>query len=182
MPAHNIARAVSTMKSQQLMRQSRAPELSISSKQQPGSLPRMRPATIDAGLVVVVLTALGFVLVLAYGAASAAIARNGYAEVQLRQEIEDLRAMGALIRYQNDLVASSASVHETAAKLGLVMGDPVAVVDYVSLPSSTQAQVTRLALAPTDERGGLSSVISEFATGVSTGGRAEASTDTSHRP
>ena len=125
------------------------------------------------------LTALGFFLVLGYAAASAAIARNGYAEMQLRQELEELRARGALLRYQNDLVASSERIERTALGLGLAMGDPVAAVDYVSLPPSAQAQLTRLALAPVDERAmGLSSVISEFATG----GRAEASTDTSHRP
>jgi hypothetical protein len=170
------------MKSQQLMWQSRAPELSISSKQQPGSLPRMRPVTVEAGIVAVVLTAVGFALVLAYGAASAAIARNGYAEMQLRQEIEELRARTALLRYQNDLVASSARVQQTAERLGLVMGDPVGAVDYVSLPSSAQAQVTQLALAPADEGAGLSSVVSQLTSGVSTGGRAEASTEMSHRP
>jgi len=142
----------------------------------------MRPVTIEAGIVAVALTALGFALVLAYGAASAAIARNGYAEMQLRQEIEELRARAALLRYQNDLAASSDRVQQTAARLGLVMGDPVGAVDYVSLSSSAQAQVTRLALAPADERARLSSVISELATGVSTGGRAEASTDMGHRP
>jgi hypothetical protein len=170
------------MKSQQLMWQSRAPELSISSKQQPGSLPRMRPVTMEAGIAAVVLTALAFALVLAYAATSAATARNGYAEMQLRQEIEDLRARTSLLRYQNHLGESSARVNQTAARLGLVMSDPIEAVDYVPLPFSAPTQLTRLALAPAGERATMSSVISEFATGVSAGGRAEASTDSGHRP
>jgi len=170
------------MKSQQLMWQSRAPELSISSKQQPGSLPRMRPVTIEAGIAAVVLTALGFAFVLAYGAASAAIARNGYAELQLRQQLEDLRARTALLRYQNDFVASSTRLQQTAAQLGLAMGDPIGAVDYVPIPSSAPTQVTRLATAPASERGGIASVLGEFASGVSAGGRAEASTENGHRP
>jgi hypothetical protein len=169
------------MKSQHAVWQSRTPKLSISSKQQPDRLPLVRPVTIEAGLAAVLLTALGFALVLAYAAASATIARNGYAEMQLRQEVEDLRARNALLRYQNHFAASSERVHQTAQQLGLAMADPVAAVDYVSLPSSTPAQVTRVALAPRGEWATVSSLLSELATGVSAGGRAEASTDSGHR-
>ncbi len=169
--------------SQQVVKQhSRTPELSISSKQQPGSFPRMQPVTIELGRAVVALTAVGFVLVLFYAAACAAITRNGYVEVQLRQEIEDLRAQTALLRYQNDMVASSERAPDAAARLGMMPGDPVAAVDYVSLPSSAQPQVTRLALASGGERAGLSTIVSQWASEISAGGRAEASTDTSHRP
>ena len=169
------------MKSQHAIWQSRTPELSISSKQQPDRLPLVRPVTIEAGLAAVVLTALSFALVLAYAAASATIARNGYAEMQLRQGVEDLRARNALLRYQNQLAASSERVQQTAEQIGLAMADPVAAVDYVSLPSSTPAQVTRVALAPRGEWATVSSLLSELATGVSAGGRAEASTDSGHR-
>ena len=130
-----------------------------------------------------VLTALGFALVLAYAGASAAIARNGYAEMQLRQEIEELRARTALLRYQNHRDGSSAQVRATAERLGLVMSEVTDAVDYVRLPYSAPAQVTRLAVAPAGERPSLSlsSAISEFATEVSAGGQAEASTDSGHR-
>ncbi len=128
-----------------------------------------------------VLTAVGFALVLAYGAASASIARTGYAEMQLRQQIEEIRARTAFLRYQNDFAASSEPIKQTVARLGLVMGDPVEGVDYVSIPASSRASATRLALASPEDHGSLASAISEFAMGVGTAGRAEASTDTSHR-
>lgn len=170
------------MRSQQLMLQGRAPELSISSKQQPGSLPRVRPVTMEAGIAAVVLTALGFGFVLLYGMASAAIARNGYAEMQMRQEIEDLRAGTALLRYQNHQAESAANAEATVKRLSMVMSDSVGAVDFVSLPSSPPAQMTRLALTPVGERATIASVVSQFASEVGAGGRAEASTDSGHRP
>ena len=90
---------MSTIQSQQLLWQGRARELLISSKQQPGSLPRTRPVGIAAGLAAVVLAALVFSLVLSYAIACAATTRNGYSEIALRREIEDLRAQTALLRY-----------------------------------------------------------------------------------
>ena len=170
------------MRSQQVMLQSRAPELSISSKQQPGSLPRVRPVTMEAGIAAVVLTALGFGFVLVYGMASAAIARNGYGEMQARQEIEDLRARTALLRYQNRRAESTANAEATAKQLNMMMSDAVGAVDFVSLPSSAPAQMKRLALTPVGEPATIASVVSQFASEVGAGGRAEASTDSGHRP
>ncbi|MFB3880730.1 MAG: hypothetical protein ACE149_05675 [Armatimonadota bacterium] len=170
------------MRSQQVMLQDRAPELSMSSKQQPGSLPRIRPVTVEAGIAAVVLTALGFGFVLVYGIASATVARNGYSEMQARQQIEDLRARTALLRYQNRRAESSASADETAKRLKMVMSDAAGAVDFVALPSSSPAQVTRLALRPAGERATITSVVSRLAEEVGAGGRAEASTDSGHRP
>jgi len=172
------------MASQQVMWQGRAEELPISSKQQPSSLPQTRPAGIQAGFAAVVLAALSFSLVLAYAAVSASITRNGYREMALRQEMEDLRAQAALLRYQIQMAESSGRVHETAAQLGLTPADPVREVDYVLLPYSVTGDRMQLAAAdPTEESAGLTAVLAEFAAGVATsaGGRAEASTGEGHR-
>ena len=173
------------MASQQVMWHGRAEELPISSKQQPSSLPQTRPAGIQAGFAAIVLAALSFSLILAYAAASAGITRNGYREMALRQEIEDLRAQTALLRYQIDLAESSGRVHETAFRLGLTPADPSREVDYVLLPHSAPGDPAQLAAAdPTEESAGLAAALAQFAAGVvtSAGGRAEASTDKGHRP
>ncbi len=172
------------MKSQQLMWQGQAQELPISSKQQPGSLPLTRPVGIEAGMAAVLLAALSFLLVLGYAAAKAKITRNGYVEMALRQDIEELRAQTALIRYQIHLAESSERIHETAYRLGMEPSDPVGDVDYVLLPYSAPGEDTRLAAAdPADGQSGLTSALAHYAAGVVTaGGRAEASTTSSHRP
>lgn len=173
------------MASQQVMWQGRAEELPISSKQQPSSLPQTRPAGIQAGVAAVVLAALSFSLILAYAAASASITRNGYREMARHQEIDDLRAQTALLRYQIDLAESSGRVHETAARLGLTPADPSREVDYVLLPYSAPGDPVQLAAAdPAEESAGLAAALAQFATGVvtSAGGRAEASTGKGHRP
>jgi hypothetical protein len=136
----------------------------------------------EAGIAAVVLTALGFGFVLVYGMASAAIARNGYGEMQARQEIEDLRARTALLRYQNRRAESTANAEATAKQLNMMMSDAVGAVDFVSLPSSAPAQMKRLALTPVGEPATIASVVSQFASEVGAGGRAEASTDSGHRP
>ena len=173
------------MAPQQMMWQGRPEELPISSKQQPRSLPQPRPTGIQAGFAAVVLAALSFSLVLAYAAASASITRTGYQQMALRQEIEDLRAQTALLRYQIDQAKSSGRVHETAFQLGLVQADPSREVDYVLLPYSAPGDAARLAAAdPREESAGLAAALAQFAAGVVTraGGRAEASTDKGHRP
>jgi len=177
-------RAVSTMKSQQVMWQGRAQELPISSKQQPGSLPLTRPVGIEAGVAAVLLAALFFSLVLGYAATRATITRNGYVEMRLRQDIEELRAQTALIRYQIHMAESSDRIHEAAARLGMAPSDAVDGVDYVVLPYSAPGEDTRLAAAdPADGQTGLASALAHFAAGaVTAGGRAEASTTSGHRP
>ncbi len=130
------------------------------------------------------LAALGFSLILAYAAASATIARNGYIEMGLHQEIEELRAEAALLRYQVHLAESGERVHQVAERLGLTPADPVREVDYILLPSPASDEITRLAAdTGATTSAGLASALAEFAAGVvtSAGGRAEASTAEGHR-
>jgi len=171
------------MRSQQLMWQGRAEDLPVSSKQQPRSIAYRKPAGIEPGIAVLALAVLSFSLVLAYAASSAVITRNGYAEINLRQEIEDLRAETGLLRYQIHLAESNARVQETAARLGMVPGDPVTEVDYVHLPHSDSANRREFAATKAGEGdAGLASVLAELASGVArAGGRAEASTVEGHR-
>jgi hypothetical protein len=173
------------MKSQQLMWHGQAQELPISSKQQPSRLSQTRPAGIPAAYAAIVLAALAFSLVLAYGMASATIARGGYTEQSLRREIEDLRAQTALLRYQIHLAQSSERVQETADRMGLTAADSEKDVDYVLLPHSAPVETTELAAAdPSDGSTTLATAVAEFAAGMvtSAGGRAEASVEKGHRP
>lgn len=171
------------MQSQQLMWHNRVRELHAASKQQPSSLPRKRPVGIEAGLTAVVLAALGFCLVLGYAALSALSTRNGYTEIGLRREIEDLRARNALLRYQVHLTESNGNVQAAAEDLGLRPADPVREVDYVILPYSTGADGIQIA-ADSDRRGmGVTAVLGQLAAEVVTAGsRADASTVSGHRP
>jgi len=173
------------MQSQQLSTQGHTYELPTSSKQQPGSLTRSRPIGVQAGSAALVLAALSFSLVLSYAAACALITRNGYAAVNLRRDIEDLRAQNALLSYQIHLAKSDRSVQQSAGRLNMRPADPVHEVDYVFLPSSDHSQATRLAAAtPTPEPAGLAVTLAGLATEVMApaAGRAEASTGDGHRP
>ena len=176
---------MSTMQSQQLTSQRRTRELSISSKQQPDSLPHRRPVGIQPRLAALVLAALSFSLILGYAAVCALTTRNGYAESALRREIEDVRAQTALLRYQTHLAESSGTIKEAAARLGLRPADPVREVDYVLLPGSSRGEDTVLAASdPAQVSDGLPAALVQLATEVMTsvGGRAEASTAQGHRP
>lgn len=131
------------------------------------------------------LAALSFSLILGYAAASATIARNGYVEMGLRQEIEELRAETALLRYQIHLAESGERIRQVAARLGLSPVDPVHGVDYVLLPYPTSDGSAQVATGTGDDGPtGLASALAEFAAGVvgSAEGRAEASTAGGHRP
>lgn len=172
------------MRSQQVLSQRRAWELPISSKQQPSSPTQRQPVGLEAGIAAVLLAALGFALVLGYAAASATITRNGYIEMGLREEIEDLRAQSALLRYQIHLAGSGERMREAAARLGLEPAHPFDEVDYVLLPHSAPGDVSRVAAAEGQaESAGIASALAELAAGVvtSTAGRAEASTAAGHR-
>ncbi len=172
------------MQSQQLMRQGRTWELPTSSKQQPSSFARRRPARVEAGLGALVLAALGFTLVLAYGAADALATRNGYAEMALRREIEDVRARNAVLRYQINLARSQQSIAEVADRLGMQAADPVNEVDYVVLSGEKGATGTRMAAGePGQEPARLAAALGALATEVvsGAGGEAEASTGKGHR-
>jgi hypothetical protein len=132
----------------------------------------------------VLLAALSLSLILGYAAASATIARNGYVEMGLHQEIEELRAEAALLRYQIHLAESGERVRHVAERLGLMPADPVREVDYILLPYPASGQTTRLAAhTGEDTSAGLASALAEFAAGVvtSAGGRAEASTAEGYR-
>lgn len=166
------------------MPQCRAIELPASSKQQPTSPTQTRSAGVEPGIAAVLLAALSFSLILGYAAASATIARNGYVEMGLRQEIEELRAETALLRYQIHLAESGERIRQVAARLGLNPVDPVHGVDYVLLPYPTSEGSAQAAGTGDDGPKGLASALAEFAAGVvgSTEGRAEASTAGGHRP
>ncbi len=175
---------MSTMQSQQVMWQGRARELPTSSKQQPGASGHRRPMGIQAGLVAVVLAALGFFLVLCYGAASALTTRNGYAEMSLRREIEDLRAEIALLNYQINLAHSESNLQLAAQRFNMRPADPRAEVDYLLLPHPAGEGETRVAAGdPPSRRTGIAARLAELAETVvgTAGGRAEASTVEGHR-
>lgn len=132
-----------------------------------------------------VLVALGMTVMLAYAVAAAVVTRDGYAALKLRREIEDIRAQNALLRYQINLVESSARIEQAAQRLGLQRVDPVQQVDYVVLPASDCAASRELAQAEGRlDRGGLGAALMDLAAEVihPAGGRAEASTDPGHRP
>ncbi|MBN1460955.1 MAG: hypothetical protein JXA57_15595 [Armatimonadetes bacterium] len=174
---------MSTMKSQQARWQLPTQELPISSKQQPCSLTRVSPAGIEAGFAAIVLAALSFSLVLAFAAATAANIRAGYEELELRQDIEGLRAETALLRYHIHLAESSGRIPQAATELGLRPGDPVEEVDYVLLPHSVTEDQRHLAQVDPIEKRGLAAALAEVAAGVvgSAEGRAEASVIHSRR-
>jgi len=133
----------------------------------------------------VVLTALGYSLVLSYGAASALITRNGYAQMALRQEVEDLHARMALLSYQVNVAESGPSVEQAAARLSMRPADPVAEVDYVLVPCPEPAKEIKLAAGrPSRSTSVLAARLAEFATEVvsCSGDRAEASMVEGHRP
>ena len=136
-------------------------------------------------MAAVVLAALGFSLVLAYAAASALTTRNGYDEMTLRREIEDLRAQNAVQQYQFHVASSQESVGEAASRLGLRPADPLQEVDYVILPRDMLKKDDARVLAQelTRETGAVRAALAGLAAGVVTSvdGRAEASTTEGHR-
>jgi hypothetical protein len=172
---------VSTVQSQQLIWPGRTRELPTSSKQQPGSLAQRRPMGVAAGLAALVLAALAFSLVLCYAAACALTTRNGYAEMNLRREIEDLRAETALLSYQIHLAESDQGIQQAALRLSMRAADPVQEIDYVLLPHRARGEETQLAADnPTGAPMGVPARLAELV--GSSGGQAEASTGGSRRP
>ena len=87
------------MQSQQLKWQGRTRDLSISSKQQPDRSPWRRPVGMQTGLSATLLAALGLFFMLLSAMGIALTARNSYASMSLRREIEDVKAQNALLRY-----------------------------------------------------------------------------------
>ena len=176
---------MSTMQSQQLMWQGRTRELPTSSKQQPGASAQRRPVGIPAGFAAVLLTALAYSLVLSYGALSALVTRNGYAQMALRQEVEDLQARIALLSYQVNIAESGPRVEQAAARLNMRPADPVAEVDYVLVPRAEPAEEMQVAGGGSSRLGwGLGERLAQLATEVVSCAedRAEASTVEGHRP
>ncbi|UCC67599.1 MAG: hypothetical protein JSV79_10820 [Armatimonadota bacterium] len=132
-----------------------------------------------------VLTALAYSLLLSYGAASALITRNGYAQMALRQEVEDLHAQIALLSYQVNVAESGPSVEQAAERLNMRPADPVTEVDYVLLPYPEPSSGFQLAAGRTGRSpSGLAARLAHLATEVvsCSGDRAEASTFEGHRP
>ncbi len=136
-------------------------------------------------MAAVALAALSYCLVLSYGATSALITRNGYTEMSLRQEIEDVHAQVALLNHQVHVSKSDPSVQEAAERLRMRPADPGTEVDYVLLPHSELAGQTQVATAErTDMPARLAAALAELVTEVvdSSEGRAEASMVEGHRP
>lgn len=124
-----------------------------------------------------VLAALSLFLVLCYGVSSAVVTRNGYTAIRLRQEVEALRAQGALLRYQINLTQSKQRIAQSAPRLGLQSADPVREVDYVVLPP-WEGAMELAAGDPIREQGGLAALLAELANGVVGSGRGEAEAST----
>lgn len=171
------------MQSQLQTQQGRMRELPTSSKQQPGGSPRRRPVGVDAGIAAVALAALGMALVLCYATGCAVTIKNGYTEMGLHRQIEDLRAGNALLRYQINVAQSAGHIEEAAARLGLRPADPVQEVDYIACPEP-EATMQLAAAEATEEAGGIRAAVAGYASrvvGSGLGARAEASTATGHR-
>ena len=168
---------MSTTQSQQVMWQGRDGDLLAASKRQPDRFPERRPGGMEAGLATTVLAALSLFLVLCYGVSSAVVTRNGYTAIRLRQEVEALRAQGALLRYQINLTQSKQRIAQSAPRLGLQSADPVREVDYVVLPP-WEGAMELAAGDPIREQGGLAALLAELANGVVGSGRGEAEAST----
>jgi len=172
------------MQSQQLKWQGRTSDLSISSKRQPDRFLRRRPVGMQAGFAATLLAALTLSFMLVYAMSCALTTRNAYAAMSLRREIEDLKAQNALVRYQINLTESNQRIQQAAAAMNLRPAD-AQEVDYVLLPASDKDAGMQLATTgPTRASAGLAATLAELAAEVadSTRGRAEASTNKSHRP
>lgn len=138
----------------------------------------------QAGLTVTLLAALGLFFMLIYAMGVALTARNSYASMSLRREIEDTRAQNALLRYQINLMESNGRVRQAAKQMQL-RPSLVQEADYVVIPDYSQDPGMQLATAgPTRASAGLAATLAELATEVvdSARGRAEASTVQGHRP
>lgn len=134
---------------------------------------------VEARFAAALLAALALSTVVGYVAASACATRNGYTEMGLVREVEDLRAATALLRYQAHVAESTANVHDAAAELGMRAADPIHDVDYVLLPHSSEEQEGTQLASRAEEGESLAAQLAERAVGViSVGGRAEASTAT----
>jgi hypothetical protein len=104
--------------------------------------------------------------------------------MSLRREIEDLKAQNTLIKYQINLAESSQRVQQAAANMNLRPADS-REVDYVFLPpSDMDAKIQQATTDSTRASAGLAATLAELAAEVadSTRNRAEASTNTGHRP
>lgn len=170
--------------SQHALAQDRFQDLSSSSLLQPDRSLRRKPVGIQAGLVALVLAALTLSSMLAYAAVSALCLRNGYTEIALKRDIEDLRAHNALLKYQVNLSESNHRVEQVAARFSLRPADPVREVDYVALPAADREEVRLATSDPARLPGGLSGAVAALANDLAAGagGRAEASTAVNHRP
>lgn len=127
-----------------------------------------------------VLTALAYTLFLSYGATSALITRNGYTQMALTQEVQDLHAQIALLSYQVNVAESGPSVEQAAERLNMRPADPVTEVDYVLLPYPEPGSDFQLVAG----RSGVGARLAQLAAEVASysGDRAEASTFEGHRP
>lgn len=134
-------------------------------------------------VTVIVLAALGFALVLCFGALNAVLVRNGYTGMQVRREIEDLRAEASLLRYQIHQAESNGSVHQAAKRLGMRPCDPADEVDYVALPLPAGQEADVAAGRASAEPIGVARALADFASEeiFAVGGRAEAKTVSGHR-
>lgn len=138
----------------------------------------------QAGFAATLLAALILSLMLLYAMACALTARNSYAAMSLKREIEDTKAQNALLQYQINLTESNQRVQQAADKMNLRPSE-TQEVDYVLLPHSDKDAGIQLATTgPNRASAGLAAALAELATEVvgSTGGRAEASAEHSHRP
>jgi hypothetical protein len=139
---------------------------------------------IQTGLAATVLAALFLCQTLFFAMASAVTARNEYAGMALRREIEDLRAQTALLRYQINLTESNQRIEEAAARLDLRAAE-IVEVDYVALPYPEREPAVQVATSgPGRAAGGLTAALSALAAEVagSARSRAEASPEEGHRP
>jgi len=137
----------------------------------------------QTGLSATLLAALGLFFMLLYAMGIALTARNSYASMSLRREIEDVKAQNALLRYQINLTESNQRVRQAAQQMQL-RPSQVQEVDYVVIPGSAEDPGMQLATAgPTRASAGLAATLAELATEVvgSARGRAEASTEQGHR-
>jgi len=125
----------------------------------------------QAGFAATLLAALTLSFMLVYAMSCALTTRNAYAAMSLRREIEDLKAQNALVRYQINLTESNQRIQQAAAAMNLRPAD-AQEVDYVLLQASDKDAGMQLAT--------LAELAAEVAD--STRGRAEASTNKSHRP
>ncbi len=132
---------------------------------------------IEARFVALLLAALCLSATLLFAVANAWCTKSGYTSQGLRRNLEDMRSLNELLRYQINLSQSNYQVDQHASALAM---RPVqaAEVDYVVLPQTDRAFAE---LDPAARAGGLRGAWQNFTAEMArpNTGRAEAST--SHR-